>query len=117
MVQTRMKGDMTLYVALATKIVKTEIDKSLENRQFLRGWERAKSIGVFGPTMVEGRVNRKIPIANSRQRKRTWHHEEPLSNVHSYTCMRVKKSEHGHCQSSQDDIVDEEIRCLRYGRA
>lgn len=48
-VHTRMKGDITQYVLLATNMVRTEIDRSLEKRQFLRGWDLAKSMGVLGP--------------------------------------------------------------------
>jgi len=48
-VQIRINGEITAYVLLATNIVRTEMDKSLEKRQFLRGWDLAKSIGVFGP--------------------------------------------------------------------
>jgi hypothetical protein len=44
-----MNGEIIEYVRLATNIVKTAMDKSLEYLQFLMGLARAKSITVFGP--------------------------------------------------------------------
>lgn len=59
-----MKGEMTQYVLLATNIVRTEMDKSLENLQFLSGCDLAKSIGVLGPaeTRMIYQISRKNKV-------------------------------------------------------
>jgi len=48
-VNGRINGEIIVYVRLATKMVRTAMDKSLEYLQFLMGLARAKSITVFGP--------------------------------------------------------------------